>query len=95
MDMEHDCMIKINDTLKAKVDRERMPELDSADFKVKLLKAELYEVVENFINDKADIELKILYLNTQKFKRLNPVVIELMQNLNISDDKMDEIWMTL
>lgn len=88
-------MIKINDTLKAKVDRERMPELDSADFKVKLLKAELYEVVENFINDKADIELKILYLNTQKFKRLNPVVIELMQNLNISDDKMDEIWMTL
>lgn len=88
-------MIKINELLKAKVDRERMPELDSADFKIKLLKADLYEVVENYINDKADIELKILYLNTQKFKRLNQVVIELMQNLGISDDKMDEIWMTL
>lgn len=87
-------MIKINEVLKAKVDRERMPELDSADFKVKLLKAELYEDIENFINNKADIELKILYLNTQKFKRLNQVITQLMQNLNISDEEMDAIWIT-
>ena len=87
-------MIKINESLKAKVDRERMPELDSADFKVKLLKADLYEVIENFINNKADIELKILYLNTHKFKRLSQVITQLMQNLNISDEEMDVIWIT-
>lgn len=69
-----------------------MPTLTPIEFDIKLVDAGLYDQVQGLI--KADIKLNIAYTRATFFSRIDPFIEQARIALNLTDEQVDEIWMS-
>lgn len=82
----------LSDIEKAQLNRERMPTLTPIEFDIKLVDAGLYEQVQDLISK--DIKLKIAYTRATFFSRTDPFIDQARIALNLTDERVDEIWLS-
>lgn len=82
----------LSDIEKAQLNRERMPTLNPIEFDIKLVDAGLYEQVQDLISK--DIKLKIAYTRATFFSRTDPFIDQARIALNLTDEQVDEIWLS-
>ena len=82
----------LSDEEKAKLARERMPTLTPIEFDIKLVDAGLYDQVQALIA--SDIKLKIAYNRATFFSRTDPFIDQARIALNLTDERVDEIWLS-
>ena len=80
----------LSDIEKAKLNRERMPNLTPIEFDVKLVDAGLYDQVQELIQ--SDIKLKIAYTRATFFSRTDPFIEQARIALGLTDEQVDMIW---
>lgn len=74
--------------------RKRMPNLTPIEFKWKLVNSGLYQQVEDFMSSTDNLLLKIAYQNAIFFNRTDPILTQAMQALGLTDEQVDEIWLS-
>lgn len=72
--------------------RQNMPTLTPIEFDIKLVDAGLYEQVQDLISK--DIKLKIAYTRATFFSRTDPFIDQARIALNLTDEQVDEMWMS-
>ena len=82
----------LSDEEKAQLNRERMPTLTPIEFDIKLVDAGLYDQVQELIQ--SDIKLKIAYTRATFFSRTDPFIDQARRALGLTDDQVDEMWMS-
>lgn len=82
----------LSDEEKAQLNRERMPILTPIEFDVKLVDAGLYDAVQDLIKD--SFELRIAYNRATFFSRTDPFIDQARIALNLTDEQVDEMWMS-
>ena len=80
----------LSDIEKARLNRERMPQLTPIEFDIKLVDAGLYDQVQELIQ--SDIKLRITYTRATFFSRLDPFITQASEALNLTAEQVDEIW---
>ena len=80
----------LSDIEKAKLNRERMPNLTPIEFDIKLNDAGLYDVVQNLI--KGNFNLRIAYTRATFFSRTDPFIGQARIALGLTDEQVDTIW---
>ena len=69
-----------------------MPQLTPIEFDIKLVDAGLYDQVQELIA--SDIKLKIAYTRVTFFSRTAPFIDQARIALNLTDEEVDEIWLS-
>jgi len=82
----------LSDEEKAQLNRERMPTLTPIEFDIKLVDAGLYDQVQELIQ--SDVKLKIAYTRATFFSRTDPFIDQARIALNLTDERVDEIWLS-
>ena len=82
----------LSDVEKAQLNRERMPTLTPIEFDIKLVNAGLYDQVQELIQ--SDVKLKIAYTRATFFSRTDPFIDQARQLLDLTDEQVDEMWMS-
>lgn len=82
----------LSDVEKAQLNRERMLRLTPIEFDIKLVDAGLYDQVQELIT--SDIKLKIAYTRATFFSRTDPFIDQARIALNLTDEQVDEMWMS-
>jgi hypothetical protein len=85
-------MIKINQEKLLKIQREQMPDLSPIQFEWKLEKAGLLNDVKNYIDITSNTLVKIAYNRAIFFKRTDPILIQAMTDLGLTEEQVDHIW---
>ena len=80
----------LSDIEKAQLNRERMQKLTPIEFDIKLVDAGLYDQVQDLIQ--SDIKLRIAYTRATFFSRVDPLIIQTSEALNLTDEQVDMIW---
>lgn len=87
-----DGQIKIDQQKLIEFNRQNMPTLKPIDFDIKLNNAGLYDAVQDLIKD--NFELRIAYNRATYFSRTDPFVDQARIALGLTDEQVDEMWMT-
>lgn len=82
----------LSDKEKAQLARERMPTLSPIEFDLKLVQHKLYDAVQELISN--NLELKIAYNRATFFSRTSEFIDQARQLLNLTDEQVDEMWMS-
>ena len=80
----------LSDIEKARLNRERMPQLTPIEFDIKLVDAGLYDQIQGLIQ--SDIKLKIAYTRATFFSRTDPFIDQARIALGLTDEQVDMIW---
>lgn len=75
--------------------REKMPNLDRIAFKWKLVKAGIYEQVNQMMTETDDLLLKIAYQDATYFSRTDPLLTKATQALSLTAEQVDHIWLNV
>lgn len=73
-------------------ERSLMPNLSRIEFKYKLHKAGRLKEVENFIATTDNFLLRLAYNEAQFFSRTDPLLSQALEDLDWTDEQVDEIW---
>lgn len=87
-----DGEIKIDQQKLIEFNRKNMPTLTPIEFDIKLVDAGIYEQVQTLIQ--SDIKLKIAYTRATFFSRTDPFIDQARIALNLTDEQVDEMWMS-
>ena len=88
--LNEDGTLTIDQEKLIQIKREQMPRLQPMDFDLKLNQYELYDAVQDLIA--TDRELYIAYNRATYFSRTDQFVEKARIALNLSHEKIDEIW---
>mgnify|MGYP007015016626 CR=1 FL=1 len=69
-----------------------MPALTPIEFDIKLVDAGLYDQVQSLIQ--SDVKLKIAYKRATSFSRTDSFIDQARQLLNLTDEQVDEMWVS-
>ena len=89
-ELSDDGVITINQDKLTQIKRERMPTLSPMDFEIKLVDLGLYDQVQALIA--SDIKLRIAYNRATFFSRTDPFIEQARIVLNLTHDRLDEMW---
>lgn len=87
-----DGQIKIDQQKLVEFNRKNMPTLTPIEFDIKLVDAGLYEQVQDLISK--DIKLRIAYTRATFFSRTDPFIDQARIALGLTDEQVDEMWMS-
>ena len=87
-----DGEIKIDQQKLIEFNRKNMPTLTPIEFDIKLVDAGIYEQVQSLIQ--SDVKLKIAYTRATFFSRTDPFIDQARQLLDLTDEQVDEMWMS-
>ena len=87
-----DGQIKIDQQKLIEYNRRNMPTLTPIEFDIKLNNAGLYDTVQELIKD--NFELRIAYNRATFFSRTDPFIDQARIALNLTDEQIDEMWMS-
>ena len=87
-----DGVIKIDQEKLIEFNRKNMPQLTPIEFDIKLNNAGLYDAVQDLIKD--SFELRIVYARATFFSRTDPFIDQARIALNLTDEQVDEMWMS-
>lgn len=82
----------LSDEQRTELNRQRMKQLSPLEFDLLLNKHGLYDAVEDLIAENRT--LKIAYNRALYFRRLDPFIIQAAEALNLSDEQVDELWLS-
>ena len=82
----------LSDEEKFLIYRQNMPQLTPIEFDIKLVDAGLYDQVHGLIQ--SDVKLKIAYTRATVFSRTDPFVGQARIALGLTDEQVDEMWMS-
>lgn len=82
----------LSDEEKTQLNRKRIPILKPIEFDIKLNNAGLYDAVQELIKD--NFELRIAYTRATYFSRTDPFIDQARIALGLTDEQVDEIWMS-
>lgn len=85
-------MIKVDQSKVQQIVREQMPTLSPREFRKRLRDAFLFNAVEQYVLNSDNGYLKDAWEYSEFFSRTDPVLIEAMLALGLTDEKMDQIW---
>ena len=84
--------IKIDQQKLIEFNRKNMPQLTPIEFDIKLNNAGLYDTVQDLIKD--NFEIRIAYTRATFFSRTDPFIDQARIALNLTDEQIDEMWMS-
>ena len=85
-----DGQIKIDQQKLVEFNRQNMPSLTPIEFDLKLAEFQLYDDVQNLIAN--NLQLKIAYTRATFFSRTDPFIDQARIALNLTDERVDQIW---
>ena len=87
-----DDQIKIDQQKLIEFNRQNMPTLTPIEFDIKLVDAGLYDQVQELIQ--SDVKLKIAYTRATFFSRTDAFIDQARIALGLTDEQVDEMWMS-
>lgn len=83
----------LTDEQRIELSRQRMPNLSPLEFDLLLDKHDLYDAVQDLIAENRT--LKIAYNRATYFSRLDPFITQAATLLGLSDEQVDELWLSV